>query len=187
MNRLLRSHAPKAAGLLLAAAALAACQPKPQPASSSASRAALPTMERIALGANACWFKSGDPAFKAYRLAPELNSFSGRPRILLVPRNSPEIAPDAGYSGRRQPGKARRFRPRYERSHLRPHRNRRQTLGEWRQGLLIGQNCAKSRPNTKRPADAGWYWRGGPAEWLFRHRGKMAPLSGRKSKRPRRP
>lgn len=87
-----RLNAHKATGLILAAVALAACQPKPQPAA-SVSRAALPTMERIALGANACWFKSGDAAFKAYRLAPELNSFSGRPRILLVPRNSPESRP----------------------------------------------------------------------------------------------
>lgn len=76
---------------LAAALMLAACQsstPAPRP-----NAAALPTMERIALGANACWFKSGDPAFKAYRLAPELNSFSGRPRILVVHRNSPESRP----------------------------------------------------------------------------------------------
>jgi hypothetical protein len=111
MNRLLRSHAPKAAGLLLAAAALAACQPKPQPVSSSASRAALPTMERVALGANACWFKSGDPAFKAYRLAPELNSFSGRPRILLVPRNSPESRPMLVVQAEGNPAKLDAFGP----------------------------------------------------------------------------
>lgn len=76
---------------LAVAAALAACQTKtPAP---KANDGALPTMERVALGANACWFKSGDPAFKAYRLAPELNSFSGRPRILIVHRNSPESRP----------------------------------------------------------------------------------------------
>lgn len=76
---------------LVAAAALAGCQTKtPAPRANSG---ALPTMERIALGANGCWFKSGDPAFKAYRLAPELNSFSGRPRILVVHRNSPESRP----------------------------------------------------------------------------------------------
>ncbi|WP_411035815.1 hypothetical protein [Shinella sp. BYT-45] len=76
---------------LAAAAALAACQSKtPAPKVDSG---ALPTMERVALAANGCWFKSGDPAFKAYRLAPELNSFSGRPRILVVHRNSPESRP----------------------------------------------------------------------------------------------
>ena len=76
---------------LVAAAALAGCQTKtPAPKGDSA---ALPTMERVALGANRCWFKSGDAAFKAYRLAPELNSFSGRPRILLVHSHSPETRP----------------------------------------------------------------------------------------------
>lgn len=76
---------------LTAVAALAGCQTKTPPP--KANGGALPTMERVALGANGCWFKSGDPAFKAYRLAPELNSFSGRPRILVVHRNSPESRP----------------------------------------------------------------------------------------------
>ena len=76
---------------LAAALLTAACQSQtPAP---SANSAALPTMERIALAANACWFRSGDPAFRAYRLAPELNSFSGRPRILIVHRHSPEARP----------------------------------------------------------------------------------------------
>lgn len=74
---------------LVAAAALAGCQTPAQ----KTGDAALPTMERVALGANSCWFKSGDPAFKAYRLAPELNSFSGRPRILVVHSHSPEARP----------------------------------------------------------------------------------------------
>ncbi|MGV4795658.1 hypothetical protein [Rhizobium sp. F40D2] len=73
------------------AAMIAACQSTPAP--TGPNRAALPTMERVALGANACWFKSGDPAFAAYKLAPELNSFSGRPRILLVHKGSPESRP----------------------------------------------------------------------------------------------
>ncbi|WP_117191221.1 hypothetical protein [Rhizobium terrae] len=71
--------------------ALSACQ-SDRPVSGP-NRAALPTMERVALAANTCWFKSGDAAFRPYRLAPELNSFSGRPRILAVPRNSPESRP----------------------------------------------------------------------------------------------
>ena len=80
------------AALLAALAAMvAACQSTPAP--SGPNRAALPTMERVALAANACWFKSGDPAFAAYKLAPELNSFSGRPRILLVHKGSPESRP----------------------------------------------------------------------------------------------
>lgn len=73
--------------------------------------AALPTMERVALSANACWFKSGDPAFKAYRLAPELNSFSGRPRILIVPRNSPESRPLLVVQAEGNPAKLAAFGP----------------------------------------------------------------------------
>ncbi|OAP42583.1 hypothetical protein AU381_15490 [Sinorhizobium glycinis] len=95
-----------AANLLL----VAGCQ-SDRPASPPASSAALPTMERIALGANGCWFKSGDPAFKAYRLAPELNSFSGRPRILLVPRKSPEARPLAVIQAEGHPARLQAFGP----------------------------------------------------------------------------
>lgn len=112
MNRLRLPHALNIAGLGLAALSLAACQAERAPvASSSASRAALPVMERVALGANACWFKSGDPAFKQYRLAPELNSFSGRPRILLVPRNSPESRPMLVVQAEGNPAKVDAFGP----------------------------------------------------------------------------
>ncbi len=95
-----------AASLLL----VAGCQSN-RPASPAASSAALPTMERIALGANGCWFKSGDAAFKAYRLAPELNSFSGRPRILLVPRKSPEARPLAVIQAEGHPARLQAFGP----------------------------------------------------------------------------
>ncbi|WP_046120906.1 hypothetical protein [Ensifer aridi] len=90
-------------------ALVAACQSKPP--APAASTAALPTMERVALGANACWFKSGDAAFKAYRLAPELNSFSGRPRILLVPRKSPEARPLAVIQAEGHPARLQAFGP----------------------------------------------------------------------------
>ena len=94
---------------LVAVAAMAGCQTKtPAPKTNGA---ALPTMERIALGANACWFKSGDPAFKAYRLAPELNSFSGRPRILVVHRNSPESRPLLVVQAEGNPAKLDAFGP----------------------------------------------------------------------------
>lgn len=84
----------------------AGCQSAP-----AQSTAALPTMERVALGANACWFKSGDAAFKPYRLAPELNSFSGRPRILLVKRNSPESRPLAVVQAEGHPARLQAFGP----------------------------------------------------------------------------
>lgn len=50
-------------------------------------------MERLTLTANRCWFKSKDPAFASYSIAPELSSFSGRPRFLLVPRGRLEARP----------------------------------------------------------------------------------------------
>lgn len=78
--------------IALASLALAACQSK-EARVSSMDRTALSTMERVAVAANTCWFKSGDAAFKDYRLAPELNSFSGRPRIMAVPKHSPEARP----------------------------------------------------------------------------------------------
>jgi hypothetical protein len=109
MIRLPLRHAVKLAGLAALAVALAACQQKKPPVSPGL--AALPTMERVALGANACWFKSNDPAFAAYRLAPELNSFSGRPRILLVPRNSPESRPMLVVEAEGNPARLQAFGP----------------------------------------------------------------------------
>ena len=92
---------------LVAAAALAGCQTPAQ----KTGDAALPTMERVALGANSCWFKSGDPAFKAYRLAPELNSFSGRPRILVVLCDSPEAGARVVVQAEGNPGRLDAFGP----------------------------------------------------------------------------
>jgi hypothetical protein len=42
-------------------------------------------MEQVAIAAHKCWIASKDPAFKAYQMANELNSYSGTPRFLLVP------------------------------------------------------------------------------------------------------
>ncbi len=78
--------------LLTALTLAAACQSKSNPPL-NVDNTALKVMERVALGANRCWFKSDDEAFTAYRMAPELNSFSGRPRILLVDKNRPEALP----------------------------------------------------------------------------------------------
>ena len=78
--------------LALPMLALVSCQfePKTPP---TQGQSALDVMERVAVGANNCWIKSGDPAFKAYAMAPELNSFSGKPRILLVGKGSSDIRP----------------------------------------------------------------------------------------------
>jgi len=74
----------------IAMLALAACQSQPAatvavPAGKSA---ALRNMEQVATAAHRCWFASRDAAFRDYSFANELNSFSGRPRFLLVPRGN---------------------------------------------------------------------------------------------------
>jgi len=94
----------------IAAMALSACQ-SGKGSAPATDRAALPTMERVAINANACWFKSGDAAFKSYRLAPELNSFSGRPRILAVPHNSPESRPALVVQAEGNPARLDAFGP----------------------------------------------------------------------------
>ncbi|PRD41096.1 hypothetical protein C5748_23595 [Phyllobacterium phragmitis] len=109
----------KRALLVVAAAAtlstLAACQsgnePGPGSLALSSGNAALATMERVALAANSCWFKSRDATFRPYRLAPELNSFSGRPRILVVPAKNPGDRPLLVVQAEGNPAKVEAFGP----------------------------------------------------------------------------
>ena len=54
---------------------------------------ALKAMEQVALAARECWFRSDDKDFRPYRMSPELNSFSGRPRILVVSKRDPNGRP----------------------------------------------------------------------------------------------
>ncbi|QND53342.1 hypothetical protein HB779_16695 [Phyllobacterium sp. 628] len=95
--------------------ALAGCQSpsKSGPGSLAfgSDKAALATMERVAIAANNCWFKSKDPSFKPYRLAPELNSYSGRPRILVVPANNPGDRPLLVVHAEGNPAKVEAFGP----------------------------------------------------------------------------
>ncbi|MBL0371409.1 hypothetical protein JJB09_05155 [Rhizobium sp. KVB221] len=98
------------AAALSALALLAACSSSKKPAP-SVSIGALPVMERVALGANRCWFKSKDPMFAAYKLAPELNSFSGTPRILLVKKHAPESRPLLVVQATGNPAKMSAFGP----------------------------------------------------------------------------
>jgi hypothetical protein len=48
---------------------------------------------RIAERVGACWFEGGGTAFASFAYAPELNSFSGKPRILVVPKDNPAGLP----------------------------------------------------------------------------------------------
>jgi hypothetical protein len=100
--------------LLLGAALFSGCQssaPGPGSLTVKASQRALPVMERIAIAASRCWFKTGDKRFRPYRMAPELNSFSGRPRILLVPRNRPQDRPLAVIEGQGDPATIQAYGP----------------------------------------------------------------------------
>ena len=57
----------------------------PGAGSGAGKSASLRAMEQVAIAAHKCWFASKDPDFRTYRMANELNSFSGQPRFLLVP------------------------------------------------------------------------------------------------------
>lgn len=79
-----------AAAALAAALALASCQnkdPRPLPPAGGKS-ASLRVMEQVGTVAYKCWFASKDPAFRQYAFANELNSMSGQPRFLLVPKKN---------------------------------------------------------------------------------------------------
>lgn len=98
----------------LAGLILSGCQsstPGPGNQTAVSSDRALTTMERIARAASRCWFKSGDKRFRPYRLAPELNSFSGRPRILLVPASRPEDRPLAVIEAQGDPATVQAYGP----------------------------------------------------------------------------
>ena len=79
-------------GALLAgiALSLSACQSPTAPPTpvGGGKSAALRNMEQVATSAYQCWFASNDSAFRDYSFANELNSFSGRPRFLLVPKGN---------------------------------------------------------------------------------------------------
>lgn len=48
---------------------------------------------RVAHDVGTCWFKTRRPAFVHLTYAAELNSYTGRPRVLIVPRQDPHGLP----------------------------------------------------------------------------------------------
>lgn len=78
------------AGILLLAAALLAGGASPSPAQPS--DAAYGLVNRLSAAMKRCWFAGGDPMFGDYVAAPEPNA-TGGPRILVVPRNTPDGRP----------------------------------------------------------------------------------------------
>ncbi len=102
------SRLSTAFSLAVIGSALAACQSKPVVQSTPS---ALDVMEKVAVAANRCWFKSGDAAFKSYAFAPELTSFSGRPRILLTRKGSADIRPLLVVQAEGKPARLSAFGP----------------------------------------------------------------------------
>ncbi|MFD0918088.1 hypothetical protein ACFQ14_16920 [Pseudahrensia aquimaris] len=78
-------------GTIAALVFLAGCNAKTPADSVSSDRSANPqvTMTRVAKAMRNCWFTKKDPALRGFSMSPELNSLSGKPRILIVPRNNP--------------------------------------------------------------------------------------------------
>jgi hypothetical protein len=103
---------------LPALALFAACTPKQTPPTPTrVSKAALATKERNAVGANSCWFKSNDKDFRGYAFAPELNSFSGRPRMLVVPARNLAGRPLLVVQAEGNPARIEAFGPMMQQGH----------------------------------------------------------------------
>jgi len=97
---------------IAASLALAGCQSSgPGNVAVAGSEAAVPTMERIMKSATACWYGSGDAAFRPYRLAPELDAFAGPPRLLLVPAGNPQARPLAVIQAEGSPARVEAYGP----------------------------------------------------------------------------
>ena len=76
------------AAILLALTACQSDKKAASPAGGSGKSASLRTMEQVAIAAHKCWIASKDADFAGYSMANELNSFSGTPRFLLVPKKN---------------------------------------------------------------------------------------------------
>ncbi|MEM7300456.1 MAG: hypothetical protein AAF468_05180 [Pseudomonadota bacterium] len=61
-------------------------------------------MTKVARQAQACWFGANKQNFANYRLASEVSSYAGRPRVLIVPKNNPEGLPKLVVQAERRSG-----------------------------------------------------------------------------------
>jgi hypothetical protein len=94
--------------LLSGLAALSACQSNSGAASGSG---ALGIMTHISDTARSCWFRSKAPEFRPYKLANELDAYTGPPRLLLVPAGHPEALPLLVIQAQGTPAKLQAFGP----------------------------------------------------------------------------
>ncbi len=102
MNELLRNGC-----LLFGLATLPACQSGGDARGLNLSTSTQPLTIIASIGKTIqkCWFKSGDPVFSKFRMANESNSHSGRPRLLLVPKNKPTGLPSLVVQAQKTDGK----------------------------------------------------------------------------------
>lgn len=69
-------------------------------------RAPTDILVAVALAAQKCWYADNEQAFADYRLADEVHSSAGRPRLLLVPRRDPTGLPLLVVQAERRGGEA---------------------------------------------------------------------------------
>ena len=82
------------AALSAASLALASCQTKDEkPTAKRDNSAAIAVLQRVNTGAQTCWVKSKDKAFRAYKVIPELDTRAGKPRILILKAKSAQGLP----------------------------------------------------------------------------------------------
>ena len=70
-----------------------ACSPSGTPEVTGGPQSAQEIMVRVAKRMQACWFARKDPRFRPYKLAAEINSYAGKPRVLIVPAKRPTALP----------------------------------------------------------------------------------------------
>lgn len=111
-----RKRRPVVTVLALAAAwALAACQSLEPPGGVLVAEVDAPSaiiaLQRINERGLACWIRSGDRAFRAYQLVPELDTRAGDPRILVMARGDTQGLPQLVISATGDPVRLTTFGP----------------------------------------------------------------------------
>jgi len=102
------------AAVLLAALAVAGCRDEkvsPVEAPQTGQAAAIATLQAINSKAATCWMRSKDPAFAGLRLIPELDTQYGRPRLLLLKKNSQYGLPVLVVEAQGSPAKIETYGP----------------------------------------------------------------------------
>ncbi len=81
---------------------LAACSQRGNPVSISETPQSI--VARVENQMKICWFRKANPTLAKYKIASEINSYTGKPRILLVPRNRPGGLPGLVVQAERRSG-----------------------------------------------------------------------------------